>query len=395
MKGTQLIIKPICSHLRKLALNQKVKVYSTIKQQISFKSPTFLRYIENLRFEYENLMNETKLNKTKIQRLQYLKPIIEIINKQNEILSNVEALKEISDSENEEMKKLVLEEKQEFSKKLDYLEENLREALLNDNEDQCNSILFEITAGVGGQEAMLFARNLYEMYLNYFDYKGWNCTIAQLDNSDVGGVRHASLLIDGDDIFSYLNVEAGVHRVQRVPTTERSGRIHTSTVTVAAIPQPDEIEIELKAQDLRIETKRAGGAGGQHVNTTDSAVRIVHIPSNIAVECQTERSQIKNKEIAMRKLRMKLYENICNNQIAAGNATRKAQVASSLRSEKIRTYNFNQQRISDHRLQQNIYNFNSFLEGNEVLDELICMLRDHARVNSILERMQKLGCCSS
>lgn len=225
------------------------------------------------------------------------------------------------------------------------------------------------------------------MYVNFADYKNWDYQIVEYNNStDMGGIRHGSMFIHGHDVYKYFKYEAGVHRVQRIPATERSGRVHTSTVSVVALPQPKEIDITIQDKDLKIETKRSSGAGGQHVNTTDSAVRIVHLPTNTAVECQVDRSQIKNREIAMQKLKALLYEKQLNEQKADTEATRKAQVRSNFRNEKIRTYNFNQDRITDHRLQgNNFHNLKIFLEGGEPLETLINKLNDSARHKQLLD----------
>ncbi|KAL1110283.1 hypothetical protein AAG570_008360 [Ranatra chinensis] len=218
---------------------------------------------------------------------------------------------------------------------------------------------------------MLFAKTLYDMYCSYIEHKGWHYYIAEEDLSQLGGIRHVSLLVEGPNAYSHLKFESGVHRVQRVPSTEKSGRVHTSTVTVAVIPQPEDVDVSFNEKDLVIETKRSSGAGGQHVNTTDSAVRITHLPSGVVVECQTERSQIKNKAIALARLKAKLYQQQLDEKNNIVRCTRKSQIGIGARSDKIRTYNFNQDRITDHRLSCNIHNLPEFVKGGSLLDQLI------------------------
>lgn len=258
------------------------------------------------------------------------------------------------------------------------------------DDEQCSSLVLEVTAGVGGKEAMLFAGELHDMYCNYIEHKGWDYDVIQMDTTELGGIRHSSQIVTGPTAFDHLKHEAGVHRVQRIPATEKSGRVHTSTVSVAVIPQPDDMQVTLHDRDLKIETKRASGAGGQHVNTTDSAVRIVHLPTGMAVECQTERSQIKNKDTALKKLRAKLCQQQMDAEMASKSATRKSQVGKSFRNEKIRTYNYNQDRITDHRVDGGtLHNLIGFLAGNEQLDELICKVRRAQRKQELLELTQK------
>lgn len=248
-----------------------------------------------------------------------------------------------------------------------------------------HAIIVEVTAGVGGLEAMLFAKKLFEMYQSYASFKGWEIQILEYQMSDLDGLRHGSISVEGLGAYSSLKFEGGVHRVQRVPQTEKSGRIHTSTVTVAIMPQPTEIQVNINTKDLKVETKRASGPGGQHVNKTDSAVRIVHLLSGLAVESQSERSQIENKSIAMCRLRAKLYLRQYEESIEKLQATRRIQVGTSGRSEKIRTYNFIQDRITDHRLAKNIYGVDNYLSGGEDLDRVIEQLICESHREILLE----------
>lgn len=272
-------------------------------------------------------------------------------------------------------------------------EQELIEALytMTDEEDCYSSLILEVNAGVGGKEAMLFASELHDMYCNYIQFKRWDTETIQFDTTELGGIRQSSQIVTGSDAYDFLKYEAGVHRVQRIPVTEKSGRVHTSTVSVAVIPRPDDMDITINSRDLKIETKRASGAGGQHVNTTDSAVRIVHLPTNVAVECQTERSQIKNKELAMKKLQAKLLQQQMDADFASKLATRKSQIGRRFRNEKIRTYNYNQDRVTDHRIDDGtLHNLNGFLSGTDnSLDNLIRKIRQSFRQQELLEIMQQ------
>ena len=245
-------------------------------------------------------------------------------------------------------------------------------SLPKDPNDQKNVIL-EIRAGTGGEEAALFASDLFRMYHRYSDRQGWRLELLSSTPSATGGFKEVICLIEGNAVFSRLKYESGVHRVQRVPATESQGRIHTSACTVAILPEADDIEIDINPVDLDITVCRASGAGGQHVNTTDSAVRIVHKPTGLVVECQDERSQHKNRDKAMKILKARLYERAEQEQADAISASRKSQVGSGDRSERIRTYNFPQGRLTDHRINLTLYRLDSVMEGDigEVFDALI------------------------
>ncbi|NWX71369.1 RF1ML factor, partial [Alca torda] len=257
--------------------------------------------------------------------------------------------------------------------------------LIPSEETDKSDLVMEVTAGVGGQEAMLFTSEIFDMYQRYAAYKQWKFEILEYFPSEIGGLRHAVASIAGLEAYKYMKFEGGVHRVQRVPKTEKQGRIHTSTMTVAILPQPTEMKLQINPKDLRIETKRASGAGGQHVNTTDSAVRIVHIPTGIVSECQQERSQIRNKEKAMQMLSAKLYDAKLEEETKKRNSVRKIQVGTKGRSEKIRTYNFPQDRITDHRISRSVHHIESFMLGEEMLDEMIQTLREYADYESLME----------
>ena len=270
-----------------------------------------------------------------------------------------------------EMRELAQEEYQSAKAEKERLEQQIRILLLPKDPNDQKNVIMEIRGGVGGEEGMLFAADLYRMYTLYAESRGWRIEVANVSETELGGIKEISFLIEGEGAWSRLKFEAGGHRVQRVPVTESGGRIHTSAATVAVLPEIEDVDFKLDLNDLKIDTYRSSGAGGQHVNKTESAIRITHLPTGLVVECQDERSQYKNKDRAMQILRSKLYEMEQAKQNAAVAAERKSQIGSGDRSERIRTYNFPQNRVTDHRLSGDAKNFNlqSVMNGN--LDALI------------------------
>lgn len=237
---------------------------------------------------------------------------------------------------------------------------------------------------------MLFTAEMFEMYQSYAAFKDWHFEVLEYCHSELGGLRHAAASVSGQGSYRQMKYEGGVHRVQRVPRTEKQGRTHTSTMTVAVLPQPTEIELTISPKDLRIETKRASGAGGQHVNTTDSAVRILHIPTGVVAECQQGRSQLKNRERAMQRLRAKLYSMKLEEEISRRQQARRIQIGTRGRSEKIRTYNFPQDRITDHRIGKSLYNLKDFMLGEELLDEMVEELKSLADSECLFEFLENM-----
>ncbi len=272
-----------------------------------------------------------------------------------------------------EMKELAEEEYYASKEKLPKIEEELKVLLIPKDPDDDKNIICEIRAGAGGEEAALFAGTLFRMYTMYAERKHWKVEVLNENETGLGGYKEISFMITGKGVYSRLKFESGVHRVQRVPDTESSGRIHTSTATVAVLPVVEDVEIEINPADIKMEVFRSSGAGGQHINKTSSAVRLIHEPTGIVVECQTERSQFQNRDNAMKMLRTKLYEIEKQKQDSAISNARKSQVGSGDRSEKIRTYNYPQGRITDHRIGMSIYQMENFLNGDldEMIDNLI------------------------
>ena len=270
-----------------------------------------------------------------------------------------------------EMKELAQEEFQAAKEEMERLEKEIRVLLLPRDPNDEKNVIMEIRGGVGGEEGMLFAADLYRMYAMYAERKGWKIEIANISETELGGIKEISFLVEGEGAWSRLKFEAGGHRVQRIPVTESGGRIHTSAATVAVLPEIEDVDFKLDPNDLKIDTYRSSGAGGQHVNKTESAIRITHLPTGLVVECQDERSQYKNKDRAMQILRSKLYEMEQAKQNAAVAAERKSQIGSGDRSERVRTYNFPQNRVTDHRLNGDNKNFNIDRIINGDLDELI------------------------
>ncbi len=272
-----------------------------------------------------------------------------------------------------EMKELAEAEYYDAKEQLPKLEEELKFLLIPKDPDDDKNIICEIRAGAGGEEAALFAGTLFRMYSMYAEKKHWKLEVLNENETGLGGYKEISFMITGKGVYSRLKFESGVHRVQRVPDTESSGRIHTSTATVAVLPVVEDVEIEINPADIKMEVFRSSGAGGQHINKTSSAVRLIHEPTGIVVECQTERSQFQNRDNAMRMLRTKLYEMEKQKQDSEISNARKSQVGSGDRSEKIRTYNYPQGRITDHRIGMSIYQMENFLNGDldEMIDNLI------------------------
>ena len=273
----------------------------------------------------------------------------------------------------QEMKELAESEYYGLKEQLPKLEEELKFLLIPKDPDDDKNIICEIRAGAGGEEAALFAGTLFRMYTMYAEKKHWKVEVLNENETGLGGYKEITFMVTGKGVYSRLKFESGVHRVQRVPDTESSGRIHTSTATVAVLPVVEDVEIEINPADIKMEVFRSSGAGGQHINKTSSAVRLIHEPTGIVVECQTERSQFQNRDNAMRMLRTKLYEIEKQKQDSEISSARKSQVGSGDRSEKIRTYNYPQGRITDHRIGMSIYQMENFLNGDldEMIDNLI------------------------
>ena len=268
-----------------------------------------------------------------------------------------------------ELKELCQEEYTACKKKLETLEQELKILLLPRDPNDDKSVIVEIRGGVGGEESALFAHSLYRMYTMYAQSKGWKVTLLNYNETELSGVKEADFEIDGDGAYSRLKFESGVHRVQRVPETESGGRVHTSTATVAVLPEMEEAEVDIRPEDIEMQVFRSSGAGGQHINKTSSAVRLIHKPSGIVVSCQEERSQVQNREKCMQMLASKLYEIEQERINSAVTSERRSQVGTGMRNERIRTYNFPQGRVTDHRIGLTLYKIDAIMDGN--LDELI------------------------
>jgi peptide chain release factor 1 len=316
-----------------------------------------------------------------------LAPVVEAIEAYKKLLNDLEDAEEIlADPESDrDMREMAEAEKYDIQDKLPEAERQMKLMLIpKDTADTKNAIL-EIRAGTGGEEAALFAADLYRMYQRYAEGRGWKFEQMDASENDLGGFKEVIVNVSGTDVFARLKFESGVHRVQRVPVTEGGGRIHTSAATVAVLPEAEEVDIKIDPKDLRIDTYRSQGAGGQHVNTTDSAVRITHIPTGVVAASQEAKSQHKNKEKAMKMLMSRLYDQERESKDSERAADRKSQVGSGDRSERIRTYNFPQGRVSDHRINLTLYRLDDFIAGGPAVDEMIDALIAEEQAQKLAE----------
>lgn len=312
-----------------------------------------------------------------------LAEIVEAFNEYEAVMKNINGNQEIiNTSDDKELVEIAESELKELKEKLTALEEKIKFLLIPKDPDDDKNVIVEIRAGTGGEEAGLFAADLYRMYSRYAEKRGWKKELIDVSETGLGGIKEIVFSLSGDNVYGDMKFESGVHRVQRVPVTEASGRIHTSAASVVVLPEAEDVEIEIDPNDLRIDVYRSGGAGGQNVNKVETAIRITHIPTGIVVQCQDERSQLKNRQKAMKVLKARLYDLKISEQMNEIAAQRKSMVRKGDRSDKIRTYNFPQNRVTDHRIGLTLYNLDNIIEGE--LDELIEKLK-------IAEKTEKLN----
>ena len=308
-----------------------------------------------------------------------LTPIVEAYKEYKACKQNIEdSLELLNEESDEEMRELAKEELNESKARVEELENELKILLFPKDPNDDKNVIVEIRAGAGGDEAALFAAEIYRMYVHYAESRRWKVELVECEEIGIGGMKNVTFMIDGQGAYSVMKYESGVHRVQRVPETESGGRIHTSTITVAVMPEAEDVDVQIDEKDIRIDVMRASGNGGQCVNTTDSAVRLTHYPTGIVIYSQTEKSQLQNKEKAFALLRAKLYDLECQKQHDAEAEARKSQIGTGDRSEKIRTYNFPQGRVTDHRIGLTLYKLDKIMNGDiqEILDA--CIAADQA-----------------
>lgn len=337
-----------------------------------------------------NAYRNSNKNNENIREILRFHEISTLLNEKVKITENIESLSDLM-NDNEDMKSLVKEEEFMYKQQLQQIDQEILDTILqNFSIQHYENVIMEITPGVGGQEAMLFARDLLNMYIHYLDYLGFTYELMEMLESETSGLRRAALVVSDRKAFEKLKYEGGVHRVQRIPITERGSRLHTSTAVVTIFPEPSDIDIKLEDKDLKIESMKASGAGGQHVNTTNSAIRITHLPTGKVVNCQTNKSQLKNRQLALMKLKSILYEDQLDKQVSFTSELRKKQMGTRLRNEKIRTYNYHQDRITDHRISNGtLHNLKDFMKSGVYLEELQDRLYKDMQQKTLLEIIEK------
>lgn len=326
-----------------------------------------------------DVANDQKRFRKLMKEQNDLSPIVESYKEYKECKQTIEdSLQMLEEESDEEMRELAKEELNDSKARVEELEKELKILLLPKDPNDDKNVIVEIRAGAGGDEAALFAAEIYRMYLHYAESRRWKVELVECEEIGIGGMKNVTFMINGSGAYSVMKYESGVHRVQRVPETESGGRIHTSTITVAVIPEAEEVDVQIDEKDIRIDVMRASGNGGQCVNTTDSAVRLTHYPTGIVIYSQTEKSQLQNKEKAFALLRAKLYDIECQKQHDAEAEARKSQIGTGDRSEKIRTYNFPQGRVTDHRIGLTLYKLDKIMNGDiqEIIDA--CIAADQA-----------------
>lgn len=397
LKGVRVVTIYASIALRNFRCPFKVNQARLLSNVISTLGP----HLKNLVKQHEEITEKLSVtegniptaseHRTLSKKLSKLSPIVHLMS---QIETKEKEIKDLDDMISEiggELGKFAEEEKKQALNDIKKTEDELLKALIPQDDDDENSAILELRAGTGGKEASLFTEEMLAMYQRFAAYKNWKFEILNISKSEGGGIKEASVSIVGSGVFGTMKFETGVHRVQRVPQTESLGRVHTSTMTVAVLPQPEEVDVVINPNDLKIDTFRASGAGGQHVNKTDSAVRITHLPTGLVVGCQEERSQIQNRFRALQILRTRLYDMQRRQLDSERSVARRKQIGSGERSEKIRTYNFPQGRVTDHRIGMTEHGAELFLEGEDKLNHMIMALQSQHEAEALQELTSQYG----